>query len=152
MSRTTLPAGLLGCRSPGSTSGDAARRSRRNARSGTLAERITHFFNASGRTYGSPRITLDLWAEGRQVSVSTVAQIMAELGLQGRKPPHGRKSLTRPGKRKAARDLVRRRFDAIAPDVLWWGDMTEVETGEGKLHLASVHDAFSRRALGLRDG
>lgn len=26
--------------------------------------------------------------------------------------------------------------------------MTEIETGEGKLCLAGVHDAFSRRALG----
>lgn len=26
--------------------------------------------------------------------------------------------------------------------------MTEIETSEGKLYLASVHDAFSRRVLG----
>jgi putative transposase len=78
------------------------------------------------------------------VSRNTVAEIMAELGLQGRKPPRRRRSLTRPGKRKAAPDLVRRKFDAIAPDVLWWGDMTEIDTGEGKLYLASVHDAFVR--------
>ncbi|MFD9226019.1 IS3 family transposase [Streptomyces sp. NPDC060064] len=115
-----------------------------------MAERITHFFNASGRTYGSPRVTLDLWAEGWQVSQNTVAEIMAGLGLQGCKPP--RRCLTRQGKRKAARDLVRRRFDAIAPDVLWWGDMAEIETGEGKLYLASVHDAFSRRVLGYAMG
>ncbi|MEU2718801.1 IS3 family transposase [Streptomyces sp. NPDC007205] len=68
---------------------------KREVRRAALAERITHFFNASGRTYGSPRITLDLWAEGWQVSQNTVAEIMAALGLQGRKPPRRRKSLTR---------------------------------------------------------
>ncbi|MGA5135275.1 IS3 family transposase [Streptomyces olivoreticuli] len=125
---------------------------KREVRRAALAKRVTHFFNASGRTYGSPRITLDLWAEGWQVSVNTVAQLMAELGLQGRRPPRRRRNLTRPGKRQAARDLVLRRFDAIAPDVLWRGDMTEIETGEGKLHLASVHDAFSRRVLGYAMG
>ncbi|WP_274919586.1 IS3 family transposase [Streptomyces sp. WZ-12] len=125
---------------------------KREVRRAALAERVTHFFNASGNTYGSPRITLDLWAEGWQVSVNTVAQVLAELGLQGRKPPRRRKNLTRQGKRKAARDLVLRRFDAIAPDVLWWGDMTEIETGEGKLYLSSVHDAFSRRVLGYAMG
>ncbi|WP_164540968.1 hypothetical protein [Streptomyces abyssomicinicus] len=30
--------------------------------------------------------------------------------------------------------------------------MTEIVTGEGKLDLASVHDAFSRRALGYAMG
>jgi transposase InsO family protein len=40
----------------------------------------------------------------------------------------------------------------MSPNVLWWGDMTEIETGEGKLYLASVHDAFSRRTLGYAMG
>ncbi|WP_408995959.1 hypothetical protein [Streptomyces caniscabiei] len=31
------------------------------------------FFDRSGRTYGSPRITLDLWEEGWQVSQNTAA-------------------------------------------------------------------------------
>ena len=124
---------------------------KREVRRAMLAERIMHFFTESGGTYGSPRITLDLWAEGWQVSVNTVAEIMAELGLQGRKPTR-RRSLTRQGKRKAARDLVWRRFDAVAPDVLWYGDMTEIDTGEGKIYLATVIDAFSRRCLGYAMG
>jgi putative transposase len=99
-----------------------------------------------------PRITLDLRAEGWQVSVNTVADIMADLGLQGRRPPRRRRSLTRQGRRRAAPDLVLRRFDAVAPDVLWVGDMTEIETGEGKLYLATVLDLFSRRLLGYAMG
>ncbi|MFF3897296.1 DDE-type integrase/transposase/recombinase [Streptomyces sp. NPDC001812] len=129
-----------------------AQPTQREVRRQALAEWIRYFFDRSGRTYGSPRITLDLWEEDWQVSQNTIAEIMAELGLQGRKPPRRRRSLTRPGKRKTAPDLVRRGFDAVAPDVLWWGDMTEIETGEGKLYLASVHDAFSRRALGYAMG
>ncbi|MDI3390627.1 IS3 family transposase [Streptomyces sp. B-S-A8] len=128
------------------------RATQREVRRAELEERIRDFFDRSGRTYGSPRITLDLWEEGWQVSQNTVAEIMAELGLQGRKPPRRRRSLTRQGTRKAAPDLVRRGFDAVAPDVLWWGDMTEIETDEGKLYLASVHDAFSRRTLGYAMG
>ncbi|WP_408995434.1 IS3 family transposase [Streptomyces caniscabiei] len=38
-----------------------------------MAERIRCFFDRSGRTYGSPRITLDLWEEGWQVSQNTAA-------------------------------------------------------------------------------
>ncbi|WP_169317249.1 IS3 family transposase [Actinacidiphila oryziradicis] len=67
---------------------------KREVRRAKLEERIVHFFTASGQTYGSPRITLDLWAEGWQVSVNTVAEVevMADLGLQGRKPPRRRRS------------------------------------------------------------
>ncbi|MFF0143440.1 IS3 family transposase [Streptomyces sp. NPDC005227] len=124
----------------------------RELRRAALEERVTCYFRASGDTYGSPRITLDLWAEGWQVSVNTVAQIMADLGLQGRRPPRRRHGLTRQGKRAAAPDLVHRNFDAVAPDVLWVGDMTEIDTAEGKLYLATVLDLFSRRLLGFAMG
>ncbi|MCA2230352.1 DDE-type integrase/transposase/recombinase, partial [Nonomuraea aurantiaca] len=69
------------------------------------------------------------------------------LGLAGRAASR-RRSLTRQGKRPAAPDLVRRTFTAVAPDVLWCGDVTEIVTGEGKLYLATVEDLFSRRLLG----
>jgi putative transposase len=123
----------------------------RGVRRTVLATRITELFDASGKTYGSPRITLDLRAEGWQVGVNTVARLMAELGLAGR-ISRGRHSLTRQGRRPAARDLVRRHFDAVAPDVLWCGDMTEIGTGEGKLYLATVIDMFNRRMLGYAIG
>ena len=67
-------------------------------RRAALSERIKHFFDASGGTYGSPRVTPDLWAEGWKVSVNTVAGIMAEFGLYGREPKK-RGSLTRQSKR-----------------------------------------------------
>jgi transposase InsO family protein len=120
----------------------------RQARRAELADRIGQLFDASGGTYGSPRITLDLWAQGWQVSVNTVANLMAELGLAGRQPAKRRRSLTRAGKRPTARDHVRRQFTAVAPNLLWCGDLTEVDTDEGKLYLATVLDLFSRKMLG----
>jgi putative transposase len=88
-----------------------------------------------------------LWAAGYQVSQNTVAKLMAEFGLAGRKPRR-RRSLTKPGKRPVATDLVRRKFTAPAANVLWCGDLAEIETGEGKLYLATVLDLYSRRLLG----
>ncbi|WP_157570771.1 DDE-type integrase/transposase/recombinase [Microtetraspora malaysiensis] len=81
------------------------------------------------------------------MSENTVAARMAELGLAGR-PPKKRRSLTRQGKRRAAPDLVGRTFTAVAPDVLWVGDGTMIDTDEGPLYLATVEDLFSRRLLG----
>ncbi|WP_431934575.1 IS3 family transposase [Nonomuraea jabiensis] len=112
-----------------------------------LDAEITRLFEASGCTYGSPRITRDLHEAGWRVSQNTVAARMAELGLAGRKRRKPR-SLTRQGKRPAAPDLVRRKFTAPAADVLWCGDVTQIDTDEGKLYLATVEDLFSRRLLG----
>ena len=119
----------------------------RQLRRAALCERVAKLFEASGRTYGSPRIHQDLTAEGWAVSVNTVAQLMAELSLSGRKKPQ-RHGSTRRGRRPVARNLVRRNFDAVAQDVLWCGDMTEIVTADGWLWCASVIDLFSRRLLG----
>jgi transposase InsO family protein len=120
---------------------------RRQRRREELADEIRRIFDASGGTYGSPRVTLDLWAAGWQVSQNTVAKLMADLGLAGR-TPRRRRALTRQGKRPAAPDRVGRTFSAPAPNVLWCGDLTEIDTDEGKLYLATVLDLFSRRMLG----
>ncbi|WP_405087872.1 IS3 family transposase [Microbispora sp. NBC_01389] len=119
----------------------------REQRRARLDTEIKRLFAASGSTYGSPRVTRDLHELGWRVSENTVAARMAELGLAGRAPKK-RRSLTRQGKRKAAPDLVGRKFTAVAPDVLWVGDGTQIDTDEGPLYLATVEDLFSRRLLG----
>ncbi len=43
---------------------------------------------------------------------------------------------------------MNRAFDPPAPDRLWVMDVTEHPTGEGKVYLAVVLDAFSRRVVG----
>ncbi|WP_171060171.1 hypothetical protein [Streptomyces montanus] len=47
---------------------------------------------------------------------------------------------------------MRRDFTAEQPDPVRAGDLTEIETGEGRLYLATVIDLFSHRLLGLSDG
>lgn len=108
----------------------------RQVRMGRLSEAIERIFKDSGGTYGSPKIFIELVRAGWRVSVNTVARLMAELGLVAR-VVRRRAGLTRPGKRPAAPDWPRRGFSAPAPDTIWAGDMTEIETGEGKLYLAT---------------
>ncbi|MEV7239059.1 IS3 family transposase [Streptomyces sp. NPDC051020] len=116
-----------------------------------LVEAVKEEFTSSGGTYGSPKIWVALVRKGWRISVNTIARIMAELGLAGRKV-RKRRGLTRPGKRPASPDFVRRDFTAEAPDLVWCGDMTEIDSGEGKLYLATVIDLFSRRLLGYAMG
>jgi putative transposase len=119
----------------------------RELRRARLEEEIRAVFEDSGGTYGSPKIFVLLVRAGWRVSVNTVAQVMAELGLIAR-VVRRRRCLTRQGRGPAAEDLVRLDFTAPEPDRVWVGDMTVIDTGEGKLYPATVIDLFSRRLLG----
>ena len=86
------------------------------------------------------------------MSENTVARLMREQGLAARRTKR-RRSATRPGRgRWRARDLVKRDFPAAGINRKWYGDGTEIDTGEGKLYLASVLDMGSRRVLGFALG
>ena len=127
---------------PGQLPPRAARRER-------LKAEIRRLFAGHEGKYGSPRITADLRDEGWAVSENTVAALMREQGLAARRKKK-RKATTRPGKgRWRAPDLVKRHFPAQQINVKWYGDGTEICTGEGKLYLASVLDVASRRVLGF---
>jgi putative transposase len=119
----------------------------RELRRQQLSDEIKEIFKESGGTYGSPKIFILLVRTGWRVSVSTVAKLMAELGLIARVVKH-RRGLTRQGKRPAAPDFVKRDFTAEEPDLVRVGDMTGIVTPEGKICLATVIDLFSRRLLG----
>jgi putative transposase len=49
-------------------------------------------------------------------------------------------------------DLVERRFGTDEPNALWFTDVTEHWTSEGKLYLCSLEDAFSSRIVGYSIG
>jgi putative transposase len=104
-------------------------------------------------SYGSPRIAADLREMGWKVSRNTVSKLMAEQGLVARRKRR-RRSSTRPDKRaRKAPDALRRDFTSPAkPNTRWVGDLTEVPTDQGKLHLAEILDLHSRRCVGFAMG
>jgi len=105
-----------------------------------LKAEVARLFAAHEGRYGSPRIAADLREADWRVSENTVAALMAELHLAARRKKK-RKSTTRLGKgRWRAPDLVKRDFPATQLNTKWYGDGTEIGTGEGKLYLASVLD------------
>jgi putative transposase len=121
----------------------------RAARRQRLKAEVARLFAVHDGKYGSPRITADLRDAGWRVSENTVAKLMREQHLAARRRRR-RRSTTRPGKgRWRAPDLVKRDFPAGQINRKWYGDGTEIATGEGKLQLASVLDMGSRRVLGF---
>ena len=106
-------------------------------------------FDASGGTYGSPRVRAELRRSGRVVSNKTVEASMARQGLQGRSRRR-RRGLTRPDKAaEAVPDLLRRDFTAGGVNEKRVGDFNQTGTGEGPVLPATVEDLFSRRMPGF---
>jgi transposase InsO family protein len=121
----------------------------RAARRQRLKAEVARLFAAREGKDGAPRITAALRDAGWRVSENTVAGLMREQGLAARPGRKGRKRTTRQGKgRWRAPDLVKRDFPAAGINRKWYGDGTEIPTGEGKLCLDSVLDMGSRRILG----
>lgn len=75
---------------------------------------------------------------------------MRELGLCG--ALRGKKKLTTIADPQAIRadDLVHRKFNPVAPNVLWVADFTYVSTWSGWVYVAFVIDAYSKRIVGWR--
>jgi putative transposase len=113
-----------------------------------LANTIMDVHRMSRGAYGSPRVRAEL-RHGLQMVVSNrrVERVMREHSIVG---IHYRRKLgcTRPGDGAISDDLVNRQFDPNEPDRLWVMDVTEHRTGTGKVYLAVVLDAFSRRVVG----
>ena len=124
----------------------------RAARRERLKAEIARLFAEREGKDGSPRITAALRDAGWRVSENTVAGLMREQGLAARRKKR-RTVTTRPGKgRWRAPDQVRRKFGADGINRRWYGDGTEIVTGQGKLYLDSVLDMGSRRIVGFALG
>ncbi len=112
------------------------------------ANTVFDIWKMSRHSYGMPRIRNELrLGYGEGCSRTTVARLMAICGAVG---IHYRRrgGCTRPGDGDTADDHVNRAFDPDGPDKLWVMDVTEHRTGTGKVYLAVVLDAWSRRVVG----
>ena len=103
----------------------------------------------SRRSYGSPRVHAELvLGQGQRCSRKRVARLMAQAGIVGIYRRRGHGCTKRNPEATPAEDLVQRNFNPTKPDRLWVMDVTEHQTAEGKVYLAVVLDAFSRRVIG----
>jgi putative transposase len=112
-----------------------------------LNQKIVEIHAKSRGTYGSPRVTEELEAQGFKADRKRVARRMAALGLSGDLKPKFRNADSEPTSPVAANTLDRQ-FDVAEPDRVWVSDITYVWTVAGWLYLAVVIDLYSRRVVG----
>jgi len=80
------------------------------------------------------------------VNHKLVAQVMAELGLEGLPRRKSRKCNLMSVRNTS--DLAKRNFSATGPNQLWVTDITEHPTREALVYACVVLDAFSRKGVG----
>lgn len=121
----------------------------RATRRAELTEKIRAAHDASEGVNGCPRILADLREAGEVVSRKTVAKLMQESGIRGISPRPWRPVTTIADQvPHTIPDLVQRRFDRGALNLVWTSDITYLATGEGWLYLCAVRDGCSRRVIG----
>lgn len=113
-----------------------------------LAQAVQKAFQANRQVYGSPRIHMELKAQGMCCARKRVARLMRELGLTARRPSH--RTITTKSEKGArvAENLLQRDFSASRPNCKWVSDTTYIWTPKGWLYLAVVLDLFARLIVG----
>lgn len=123
--------------------------SRRAVEEQGLVQEIRAAYQASRRTYGSPRIQAALVRRGIACSRKRVARLMRAHGIVAQRP--GKRS-PNTSQRQAdvipAPNLLNQDFSAPGPNLKWVADLTYIDTAEGWLYLAVVLDLYSRRVVG----
>ena len=114
-----------------------------------VLRRVRDAYDASGQTYGAPRIHHDLQHEGLRVGKKRVARLMRTDGLvvRARRRAWVHTTDSAHGYPLAA-NLLKRQFAVPGVDRVWVSDITYVPTRAGWLYLAVVIDLASRRVVG----
>jgi putative transposase len=114
-----------------------------------LTATIVEIHRQSRGTYGAPRVHAELrLGAGVRVGRKRVARLMRGAGVEGVYRRRRRGCTRRNPQAEPADDLVNRVFAVDGPDRLWVSDITEHPTDAGKVYLAVVLDAWSRRVIG----
>ena len=114
---------------------------------GRLWVHIERIYQASGGTYGSPRIHAALKAQGSGVGKKRVERSMRKHGLRARS---AKLYHANPGSHAFFASIPNRQLGVIADraDRVWVGDITYLKVGGQWRYLAIVIDKYSRRVVG----
>ncbi len=113
-----------------------------------LLSEIRMVFERSRKTYGSPRVTFELRAQGVLCSENRVTRLMREAGIRAKSKRKYRVTTDSKHNLPVAPNLLNRQFTIDRPNSVWLSDITYIWTSEGWLYLASVVDLYSRMVVG----
>ena len=112
----------------------------------TLRKEIARIFEKHNGRYGYRRIHLQLRAKGVVVNHKTVAKLMNEMELSGRRPKvhyHSYGGVIG----KIAPNILHRKFEADAPNRKWTTDVTQVNIHGKKCYLSPILDMWNGEVI-----
>jgi putative transposase len=122
--------------------------SERATANAVLDARVATIYAESGQSYGRPRITRELRAQGLAVGHERVRQSLHRQTLRPVYKRPYRITTDSAHAKPVAPNVLNRRFAGWATNQAWVADVTYIPTGEGWLYLACVLDLSSRRIVG----
>jgi transposase InsO family protein len=106
-------------------------------------------YEASRRTYGSPRIHAALRRKGVKVGQNRVARLMRLYRIKAKNSRKRKPRTTQPDKQAIpAPNLLKQNFTANRPNEIWLADITYIPTRQGTAYLAAVLDLYARPIVG----
>ncbi len=99
-------------------------------------------------SYGWPRTCKELGARGIRVGKARIQKLMQRHGIRAKGKRRFKVTTDSNHDLPIAPNLLDRQFTVAAPDQVWAGDITYIQTDEGWLFLAVVIDLFSRQVVG----
>lgn len=113
-----------------------------------LTERIRDVHQKSKGTYGSPRITEELRAEGIEISRPRVARLMKKASIRSQIKKKFVVTTDSKHTHPVAENLLDRNFEAELPGQVWVSDITYIRTAQGWLFLTVIIDLALRKVIG----
>jgi putative transposase len=126
----------------------ARRRARQPFRVCPVTTHLQAAFAASGRSYGSRRLQVDMNDRGILVGRYRIRTLMR---IHGIRPVWKRKFIHTTDSHHTlpiADNVLNRQFKPVAANMSWVADITYIRTRSGWLYLAAVMDLFSRKIVG----
>jgi putative transposase len=114
---------------------------RRAGEDAGLAGRIAAIFEASRRTYGSPRIHAELREDGVRIGRGRVARLMRRGGLTAARRRRVPRTTDSRHDHPVAPNLLGRNFAADRPDAVWLADISYVSLPRPRGHPVKVRHA-----------
>lgn len=113
-----------------------------------LVTQIHRAYQKSRRSYGSPRITKELKAQGIRVSQPLVAKLMRKEDIRSIVKKKFKVTTDSSHNYPVVENKLMREFNVTKSNIAWVSDLTYVRTTQGWLYLTTVLDLFDRKVIG----